>query len=193
MKKLYLLCFALASFSALATDPVKSIPKGVVRQGTISSAIYEFNKIEYREHDGFKPRKDKKVFVTLSGITQKRNSAYSNNVGQSGAENLGGPATDIKTSLNIVINDGVQSYSCLLSSSMLSDGFDSIGYDQEELKCDKEFNNGKGRMIIRLIDNSENRVEGIQPYYELILKLYEDRGIFRTNRDIYFEAQINAK
>ena len=101
MKKLLIGLLALGSFSTFAAESLKSIPQGAIRQGLLTSATYEFNKIEYRERDGFKPRKDKKVLVTLSGIEQSRNSAYSNNVGQSGSENLGGPATDIKTKLNI--------------------------------------------------------------------------------------------
>ena len=192
MKKLLIGLLALGSFSALAAEPLKSIPIGAVRQGLLPGATYEFNKIEYRETDGFKPRKDKKVLVTLSGIGQSRNSVYSNNVGQRGSENLGGPATDINTKLNIRISDGNNNYGCVLSSSILSDGFDPLGYDQEELKCDKELQNGKGRMIIKLVDNSENRVQGVQTHYQLTVNLFEEGGFFNRDIEIFYEAQIKA-
>ena len=192
MKKLLIGLLALGSFSALAAEPLKSIPIGAVRQGLLPGATYEFYKIEYREADGFKPRKDKKVRVTLSGIVQSRNTVYSNNVGQRGSENLGGPATDINTKLNIRISDGDNNYGCVLSSSILSDGFDPLGYDQEELKCDKELQNGKGRMIIKLVDNSENRVQGVQTHYELTVNVFEDGGFFHRDIKIFYEAQIKA-
>ena len=192
MKKLLIGLLALGSLSALAAEPLKSIPKGAVRQGLLPGATYEFNKIEYRETDGFKPRKDKKVLATLSGIGQSRNSVYSNNVGQRGSENLGGPATDINTKLNIRISDGDNNYGCVLSSSILSDGFDPLGYDQEELKCDKELQNGKGRMIIKLVDNSENRVQGVQTHYQLTVNVFEEGGFFHRDIKIFYEAQIKA-
>jgi hypothetical protein len=193
MKKLLIGLLALGSFSALAAEPLKSIPQGAIRKGLLTSAIYEFNKIEYRETDGWKPRKDKKVLVTLAGIEQTKNSAYSNNVGQRGSENLGGPATDINTKLNIRISDGDNNYGCVLNSSNLSDGFDPLGYDQEELKCDKELQDGKGRMIIKLIDNSENRVQGAQTHYKLIVNLFEEGGFFNRDTKIFYEAQIKSK
>jgi hypothetical protein len=193
MKKIFIGLFALGSFSTFAAESLKSIPQGAIRAGVLTSATYEFNKIEYREADGFKPRKDREVLVTLSGIEQTRNSAYSNNVGQRGSENLGGPATDIKTKLNIRISDGDNNYGCVLISTTLSDGFDPLGYDQEELKCDKELQGRKGRMIIQLIDNSENRVQGVQTHYRLIVKLFEEGGFFNRDTEIFYEAEIKAK
>jgi hypothetical protein len=79
-----------------------------------------------------------------------------------------------------------------LSSSILSDGFDPLGYDQEELKCDKEFQNGKGRMIIKLVDNSENRVLGVQTHYKLTVNVFEEGGFFHRDIKIFYEAQIKA-
>ncbi len=188
MKKLLFAALALASVSAFSADVLKSMSKGALRTGTVAQGSYEFLKVEYKERDGFQPRSNRKVIVSVSDLSQKRDPRFSQNVGQSGSENIG-RATDIKTSLSVKIQDGDDTYGCLLSSRALDDGMDPIGYNDTELGC--RIVEGSRTTRITLKDYSENRVDGAKAFYELIVESQKE-SLFSKARK-YFEAEIEAK
>ena len=188
MKKLLFAVLALASVSAFSADVLKSMSKGALRTGTVAQGSYEFLKVEYKERDGFQPRSNRKVIASISGLSQKKDPRFSQNVGQSGSENMG-RATDIKTSLSIKIQDGNDTYGCLLSSRALDDGMDPIGHNDAELGCRVVEGNRTTRITLK--DYSENRVDGAKAFYELIVES-QSEGLFSKARK-YFEAEIEAK
>ena len=172
----------ITSFSAMAAETFQSMPKSALRLGTVPVGTYEFHKIIYQEEDGHQPRADKKVFVQVLKISQKKDPSYSQNVGQGGSENLG-RATDIVTALQVRINDNGHEFACNLQSSGLSDGMgDAIGYDDAELRCFGE------NLLIKLIDYSENLRD---TNYEIFVQQY-NTGVF-SNKTKSFTASIEAK
>ncbi len=188
MTKLLFAALALVSVSAFSADVLKSMSKGALRTGAVAQGSYEFLKVEYKERDGFQPRSNKKVIVSVSDLSQKKDPRFSQNVGQPGSENIG-RATDIKTSLSVKIQDGHDTYGCLLSSRAIDDGMDPIGYNDAELGC--RIVEGNRTTRITLKDYSENRVDGAKTFYELIVES-QSEGLFSKARK-YFEAEIEAK
>lgn len=182
MKKLIIGLVALTSVSAFSVETFKSMPKGSLRNGTVANGSYEFHKVVYNERDGFQPRANKKVIVSISGIKQARDTRYTQNIGQTGSENQG-RATDIDTRLSVRISDGKDTYGCLLSSKSLDDGMgDVIGFNDAELGC--RLGSGNNMTIISLRDYSEYRVAGTKIFYELSVQ---------SNSSEYFDAHIEAK
>lgn len=187
MKTTIIAILVLTSLSALAAGNFKTMPKGALRTGTVAQGNYEFLKVTYDERDGFKPRENLKVIVNFSGVKQETNPRYTQYVGQMGSENLG-RATNVDTKLQVQITDGKDNFSCNLASSGLSDGMDSIGYDDAELKCDISAKKKNIRVILK--DYSENRVNAADAHYEVIVNVHKS-GAF-SGKDTSFSAEIKA-
>lgn len=170
-----------ASLSALAAGIYQTMPKSALKRGTVPTGTYEFHKIIYQANDGHQPRPDKKVLVQVVRISQRRDPRYSQNVGQAGSENMG-RATDLETTLQVRVNDNGREFACNLLSASLSDGFDPIGYNDAELRC-----NGDS-FTIRLFDYSENLAD---IHYEILVQR-KNTGIFSNSTET-FSASIAAR
>jgi len=170
-----------ASLSAFAAGTFQTMPKRALKTGTVPAGTYEFRKIIYQANDGFQPRPDKKVFVQVLRISQRRDPRYSQNVGQAGSENMG-RATDLETTLQVRVNDNGREFACNLISASLSDGFDPIGYDDAKLGCNGE------NFSVKLFDYSENLAD---IHYEILVQK-KNTGVFSHSTES-FSASIVAK
>lgn len=184
MKIFSIVLLSLFTFTALGQVAFEYMPKGAIRTGHLSSGNYLFNNVTTSARE----IQTEDFIAEFSELKRQKNSGYTHNVGKydSGAT---GRITDIKTTFNIRIRIKNQSYECLMSSALLSDSFDYIGYDDARYTCEVHTPFRTYKIILR--DYSENKKANGKQFYELGLAAVESR--LTGEKKILILSEIIAK